>query len=250
MINRDVQGNIVVLQMTYGKVNAMDIEFCEALFNSFQEEEKSAAKAVVLTGNGAIFSAGVDLFRVLSEDKHYTLRFLGVFADLLKKLFTFSKPIIAAINGHAIAGGCVLACACDYRIMAADSGKIGIPELLVGVPFPSLAMHILQTAIPQQHLHKLIYSGTTLAPDDAIRKGLIDETAPADKLIEEANGIAKKYGTLSASAFGATKRLLRDADFIAENKELLDQETLDIWTSNETRERIRIYLENTLGKKK
>jgi enoyl-CoA hydratase len=252
LISKKEKGQILVMQMAHGKVNALDIELCQGLIDSLQAAENAPAKAVVLTGDGSIFSAGIDLFRLLNEDKDYTLRLIEIFAACLIKLSTFPKPVVAAINGHAIAGGCVLASACDYRVMAVDSGKIGIPELLVGVPFPSLALEILKTAIPLHTMQKLIFSTVTLAADEAAQQGLVDKAVPADKLIETACGVAEKYGALPANAFRVTKKLLRKpvleySDTLTKG---LDREVIDTWTSDQTREHIRMYLEKTIGKKK
>ena len=97
-------------------------------------------KAVIVTGSGSSFSAGVDLFRVIKDGPEYGRRFLPVLDDFLRAALTLPKPMVAAINGHAIAGGCILAAACDHRIMTEGNGRIGIPELAVGVPFPALPL--------------------------------------------------------------------------------------------------------------
>ena len=99
----------------------------------------SDAKAVVLTGQGKIFSAGVDLKRLSEGGADYIRKFLPVLHKLYDTVFYHPKPVVAAINGHAIAGGCVLACCADRRIMAREGGRIGVTESLVGVPFPALA---------------------------------------------------------------------------------------------------------------
>ena len=83
-------------------------------------------------------------------------------------LFTFPRPVVSAINGHAIAGGCVLAAASDARVMAAGNGRIGVPELLVGVPMPSLVVEVCRYAFPPPLLQTLIYRGITLRADEAL----------------------------------------------------------------------------------
>ena len=95
--------------------------------------------------------------------------FLPAMNQAFEALFAFPKPVVAAVNGHAIAGGCIMACCADYRIMAREPGRIGIPELLVGVPFPVVPLEIVRFATPPQHLQALIYRGLTLTADDALR---------------------------------------------------------------------------------
>jgi enoyl-CoA hydratase len=132
--------------MGHGKANALDIEFCDAMAARFIELRNSAAKAVVLTGQGKIFSAGVDLKRLSEGGADYIRRFLPALHRLYEAVFFHPKPVVAAVNGHAIAGGCVLACCADRRIMANVGGRIGVTELLVGVPFPALAFEIMRHA--------------------------------------------------------------------------------------------------------
>jgi len=118
MIKSEIFDGIALLTLTHGKANALDIDFCDALAGRFAELRKSDEKAVVLTGQGKIFSAGVDLKRLSGEGADYIRQFLPALHRLYEAVFFHPKPVIAAINGHAIAGGCVLACCADRRIMA------------------------------------------------------------------------------------------------------------------------------------
>src|SRR4051812_7641282 len=171
------RGRVAVLQMTHGKANAMDLEFCRALAAHVHACEQSSAGALVLTGQGRIFSAGVDLPRLLDGGAAYARDFVPAMNHAFEALFAFSKPLVVAVNGHAIAGGCVMTCCGDYRMMARGTGRIGIPELLVGVPFPVVPLEIVRFATPKQHLQALIYRGLTPTPDEALGYGLIDALA-------------------------------------------------------------------------
>ena len=95
---------------------------------------------------------------------------------MFQALFAFPKPVVAAVNGHAIAGGCILVCAADWRLMAREPGRIGIPELLVGVPFPVVPLEIMRFATQASQLQALAYRGLTLAAGDALHNGRL--TAP------------------------------------------------------------------------
>jgi enoyl-CoA hydratase len=139
MIKSEIVDGIAVLTLAHGKANALDIEFCDALARHFAELRRSDLRAVVLTGQGKIFSAGVDLKRLSAGGADYIRRFLPALHRLYEAVFFHPKPVVAAINGHAIAGGCVLACCADRRIMARESGRMGVTEILVGVPFAALA---------------------------------------------------------------------------------------------------------------
>src|SRR5471030_2357073 len=113
MIDIKTQAGIAVLTLTHGKANALDIELCEALAARFMELRNSDAKAVVVTGQGKIFSAGVDLKRLSEGGAAYVRKFLPALHKHYDTVFYHPKPVVAAINGHAIAGGCVLACCAD-----------------------------------------------------------------------------------------------------------------------------------------
>jgi enoyl-CoA hydratase len=112
------RGNVVIFQIKHGKANALDVELCHAIVAHLEESCDSSAQALVLTGQGRIFSAGVDLVRVLNDGPAYIRVFMPILSKAFEALFCYPKPVIAAINGHAIAGGCVLGCAADHRIMA------------------------------------------------------------------------------------------------------------------------------------
>src|SRR5215831_5799615 len=186
MLDIQERGAVGVLRIEHGKANAFDVEFCEALVKLLGEAGRSNIRALVVTGQGRIFSAGVDLLRVLDGGAAYVHRFLPALSSAFESLFCFPKPVLAAINGHAIAGGCVLACAADYRVMAMHSGRIGIPELLVGVPFPAIALEIMQQTVTPAHFRSLIYAGATLSPEQAKEIGLVDAIVEPEQLLSEA----------------------------------------------------------------
>ena len=119
--------------------------------------------------------------------------------------------MVAAINGHAIAGGAVLACCADRRIMAREGGRIGVTEMLVGVPFPALAFEIVRFAVPPRYLPEFTLSGATYATDAALDRGWIDEIAEPGELLEDAVAVAQELALLSPAAFAQTKTQIRQA---------------------------------------
>src|SRR4029077_15640638 len=106
-----------------------------------------------------------------------------------------------AVNGHAIAGGCVLACCADRRIMAQGVGRIGVTEILVGVAFPALAFEIVRFAAPPRYLPEFTLSGATYASDEALRRGWVDEIAEPEDLLEDAMAGAGGLSLLSPGGF-------------------------------------------------
>src|SRR5919106_6432262 len=150
MIQRDDRDGIRILRLAHGKVSAMDVELGEAFMREMADAAAAPVKAVIVTGTGSSFSAGVDLFRVVNDGPEYGRRFLPILDGFLRAALTLPKPLVAAVNGHAIAGGCILAAACDHRIMTEGNGRIGIPELAVGVPFPALPLQIMAARVPDR----------------------------------------------------------------------------------------------------
>ena len=129
MMELTEQGGVAVMRLGDGKANAMSLEFCEALTARFQE--LSSSRPVVLTGTGRIFSAGVDLLRLSEGGASYVHKFLPALCAMFASVFSHAAPVVAAINGHAIAGGCVLACAADRRLMAREeAAAIKVPVLI------------------------------------------------------------------------------------------------------------------------
>jgi enoyl-CoA hydratase len=236
--------------MTYGKANALDLELCDALTQQLEECRQSPDRAIVLTGTGAMFSAGVDLRRVLDGGAAYVRSFLPALGRMLDTLFSLPKPVVAAVNGHAIAGGCVMACAADYRLMAREPGRIGIPELLVGVPFPVTPLEIVRFAVPPQHLQSLIYRGATLDADAALQYGLVDAVVAPERLLAEAIGIARSFAALPPAAFALTKDQLRGpARQRMASGRASDAAAEEAWASRDTLALIRDYVARTLSKR-
>ena len=248
MIERTTNDGIVTLRLAHGKASALDLELLEAAALAIAEVSSSDARAVILTGTGSIFSAGVDLFRLVDGGREYAERFVPALSRMLLDLFAMPKPLIVAVNGHAIAGGCIFTLCGDYRLMAAGNGRIGIPELLVGLPFPGAVVEVIRFAVPPQHLQSLMYTGRTMLPDEALRIGIIDEVT--DTLDVRAEEMARHFASLPPLAFSHAKRQLRDKA-VTRAKHYAneyDAETLEQWSDPATHARVREYLAKTVRK--
>jgi enoyl-CoA hydratase len=250
MIHRDHQNGVVILRMEHGKVSALDMELLQELREKLAQLHKERVPAVVLTGTGSSFSAGVDLYRVLQGGNDYLRTFLPTLEVCLRELLEFPRPIVAAVNGHAIAGGCLIACASDHRIMAEGTGRIGVTELLVGVPFPDLPLEIVRASVASHHFQNIVYSGRTFSPSDALQVGLVDELAAPETLLAKAIEAASRLSAISQRTFAITKAQIRRD--ILERAERYTRENekaiFAVWSSAETREIIETYLRRTIGK--
>lgn len=203
-------GAVAVLRMTHGPVNAMDVELCQALSEQFRGLAADPARAVVVTGSDRAFSAGVDLKRLLAEGEPYVARFLPALGEAFRAAFALPKPLVAAVNGHAIAGGCVLAACADVTLMAEGDARIGVPEIRVGVPFPRIALEVLGAAVGERGARALVMGAQTHLPEQAARFGLVDEIVPGADLLPRAIAAAARMAAdVPPDTFATTKSQLR-----------------------------------------
>ena len=164
MIELSHRGGIAVMTMATARPTRSTSNSATRSSRSSRRCAAPETKAVVLTGQGEMFSAGVDLLRLSEGGADYVRRFLPALHRLYDTVFFFPKPVVAAVNGHAIAGGCVLQCCADRRIAAAGGGRIGVTELLVGVPFPPLAFEVMRFATRAALFRRGMLSGATFRP--------------------------------------------------------------------------------------
>jgi enoyl-CoA hydratase len=249
MISREpVSADVTVLRLAHGAVSAFDLELLDALRKEVADLAAEGV-ALVLTGTGRAFSAGVDLFRVLEGGESYTHRYLPALTGVFDELFRYPRPLVVAVNGHAIAGGCVVACTGDYRLMALGRGRIGVPELLVGVPFPALGLEIVRFATADRGIQSLVYTGSTLLPAEAKEQGFVDEVVPAEELLERAVARAEQMAAIPPATFWHTKWSLRGPVLrrAERNARQFDAEMRHIWASSETAGAITDYVERTFA---
>ena len=251
MINRkQVSDNVTVVQFDHGSVSALDLEFTRAIREELAELSDLGA-ALVLTGTGKAFSAGVDLHRLLDGGVEYAEQFVPALDGLFLDLFTYRRPVVAAVNGHAIAGGAVMASCADHRLMAEGKSRMGFTELLLGVAFPASALIAARYATGDVGVADLVYTGATLIPDEARQRGLVDEVVPEGELLDRAIAKAEQLASIAPVAFAHTKRSLRDRFWteLETTGPQRDAEMLEVWKAPETRAAIAAYVEQAIGKK-
>jgi enoyl-CoA hydratase len=238
--------DVAVLRIDHGKANTLDTDSCRELVLRLEEVEQ--ARAVVLTGTGGIFSAGVDLKRIHDGGAAYVSEFLPLLSDALLAVFGCPRPVVAALNGHAIAGGAVLAAACDHRVLTTGPGRIGVTELLVGLPFPLAALEILRCAYGTTPLPSLTYSGATVGGEDALTRGLADELAAPEEVLGRAVAVATRLGDLPAEPFAHTKAQIRQPfhERIAEYRHADDPQVERMWRSPEALGAVKSYVDEVL----
>jgi enoyl-CoA hydratase/carnithine racemase len=244
MIDQEQNGDATWLVFAHGKANVMDLESCTALAVQF-EALAAGVGPVVITGRDRIFSAGVDLKRILEGGDEYVAAFLPALERMLRAVILCPRPVVAGINGHAIAGGCVLACAADLALMADGGGRIGVPELAVGVPFPPMAFEVMRAAVPAHRRNEVILGAGTYRPDEALAIGLIDGVTAADTLESQVLAQCERLGAIPSTSYATTKAALNADVLDRAARNDLDQ-TISQWCSDPVRSAIQHYVEVTL----
>lgn len=242
MIEIEAVGAVRVLTLSSGSVNAMDLELLQELTDAFGELRRSGAGAVVVTGAGRAFSAGVELKRVVDGGAAYTDRLVPALSEAFAAVFSYPGPTVAAINGAAIAGGCVLACACDRRLIGAQA-QIGASEVRVGVAFPVAALEVMRNACGDR-AEDVLLNGRLYRGDEAVAHGLAHRVV-ADDLLDAAVAEAADLAGIPAGAYGHTKAQLRGpAQARMREGGPIDDEVRRLWGADETQRRIADYVES------
>jgi len=200
---------IAVLPMRAGKANAIGSAFLDRLSAQLDAVESSRASALVLTGEGTAFSAGLDLPELAGLDRSGLERFIRRFSEVMLRVFTLPVPVVAAINGHAIAGGCVLALQADVRLAAAGDYRIGLNEVQIGLGLPAVVLETLRCQVSPASLGPVALEGRLLAPEEALAFGLVEAVVPPAVLLEQARGRAAELAALPRPAFRDVKQALR-----------------------------------------
>ncbi|WP_447034748.1 enoyl-CoA hydratase/isomerase family protein [Streptomyces sp. DSM 118878] len=239
MIDVSDHDGIAILTLNHGPVNALDRELLTRVPEALAAV--GDARAVVLTGSGRSFSAGADLKRVVDGGLEYAETFHPALRRATLALFGHPRPVVGAINGHALAGGCVLAAACDIRLMS--GGTIGLTELAAGVPFPTVCLEVVRHAIGPA-LDAMVLGAGRLTPERARAIGLVHELVEPDQLLPAALLRAQELSRAPSDVYALAKRQLHrpTLDRIDAAQSADDGEVLKIWGSEHTGRTLRAYL--------
>lgn len=242
MIEIHAVESVQVLTLSSGSVNTLDVDLLEELALAVDDLARSDdAGALVVTGAGRAFSAGVDLKRVVEGGADYTDRLVPALSGAFAALFAYPGPTVAAVNGAAIAGGCVLACACDRRLITPQA-QIGVTEVHVGVPFPVAALEVMRYACGD-HAEEVMLGGRTYREAGAIAAGLAHRVVDGE-LMQSAVAEAAELAGIPTDVYRHTKDWLR-APAMTRIRESagVDDEVRRMWGSAETQHRLSEYVE-------
>jgi len=243
MIEIQTESNIATLTLADSKVNAMNIEWCRLFSAKLTElDQDPEVHAVIVTSAERVFSAGVDLKRVVAEDPSYVQPFIDSLCKCFRDAFVFQKPLVVAINGHAIAGGCIVASCGDFRV-AHSRVRIGLPELRVGVPLPAIAVEIIRRVASPVALQAMLNSGANYRDDAAVQVGLADSIVGKEELIASATEHANRLAEIPSATFQLMKRQIRQPslDRADHLEATLGAQVREVWNSPEIRATITAY---------
>lgn len=196
---------VAEIRMDRPPANALNRELVEQLLAGLETARMDGARAIVLTGRPGMFSGGLDVPELLALDRRHIEAFWGLFFNLTRQLAASPVPVIAAVSGHAPAGGAVLALNCDWRIGVAGKFKIGLNEVQVGLPVPGTVLVALEQVVGPRLARRMATRGEMLSMDDAAAAGLLDELVAADQLLPTALARANELLALPPVAMNTTR---------------------------------------------
>jgi len=199
---------VTVVTIDRPPANALDPALLHAGADVIDELRADPPGAVVLTGTGAFFSGGADLRVVPDLPPEEQADLTRVFNVMFAGWYHFPRPVVTAVNGHAVAGGLVLALCGDYRIVG-RSGRFGLTEVKVGIPFPSVAMAIVQGEVTPPVLRRLVLRAELFDAATAHALDLFDEQVDDDRVLDRAIAVARELASHPKGTYELVKLRLR-----------------------------------------
>jgi enoyl-CoA hydratase/carnithine racemase len=238
LVRVEVRDEVALVTLDRPKVNAFSPELVSQLSSAFVEVE--TARAVVLgSALPGIFSAGWDLPLLVDRDRPSMEGFVSAYCDLIRQIFMAGPPVVAALPGHAIAGGLIVAMAADERIAAEGKAKFGLSEVILGVSVPQCLMEPFRHVLGARPMERLAVTGENRTIEEALAIGLLDRVVPAAELSDRAFERARTLAGLSGPAHAAIKRRSRAAALARFDAARDHDPFLDFWFSEDARFRIR-----------
>jgi enoyl-CoA hydratase len=207
-VSVEADGDVALVRMDRPPANAMDLDLLAEGHAVVAELDSSAPAAVVLTGRDGFFSAGADLKAVPAlapEDQRGMVEGIN---RIFLAWYAMERPVVCAVNGHAVAGGMILALCGDYRV-GSTQGKLGVTEVRVGLPYPAAALAVLQAELAPPAARRLALQAGLVDPPEALALGLVDELAEPESVLPRALEVAHDLASMPGAAYAITKRDLR-----------------------------------------
>jgi enoyl-CoA hydratase/carnithine racemase len=242
MISVERQDQVAILKLSRDVTNALNLELVTKVSEALQEVKRDPeVRGIVLTGtNDKIFSLGFDIPWLYEADQEQVGRFFRFFNQTCLDLYTIPKPTIAAITGHAIAGGTILALCCDYRHIAEGRKLMGLNEIKLGVPVPYLPDCIARQLLGVNKAREVLETGDFHPAEDLLRMGMVDRVLPLQGVLPNSIERANQLGSMpQAFALIKQNRVETVEAQVRERGEEKTRAFLECWFSPDTRERLR-----------
>lgn len=240
---------VVMLTLNRPPMNPLSSALLGAITNSAHALAADAGvKAVVVTGSDKAFAAGADVKEFEPNARSARLVAAG-FRDACDAICAISRPVIAAIRGYALGGGLELAMACDYRV-AADSSRLGQPEIMLGIIPGGGGTQRLARLVGPSRAKELIWSGRQVRAEAALTMGLVDEVVPVQEVIDHALALATHFASGAVAAMGLAKRAI-DGGYDRPLAQALDLESAafaECFETNDAAIGIASFVEHGPGK--
>jgi enoyl-CoA hydratase len=233
---------VTTIRLEGGKANAMTSELLDTIERGIDDFERGPSRAAVLTGYDKFFSAGLAIPKLVDLDRPAMHVFIEKFGRAMTRVLACEKPIVAAINGHAIAGGCVLALMCDWRVIVDEASvRIGLNETQLGIGLPAIVVEPLRAQVPATSLVPIAMEGRLFAPADALAIGLVHVMVPSADILTHSATKARMLAELPAAATAQVKRALRTPviEAVSRTAVVETERWLDTWFAPEAQTRLR-----------
>lgn len=221
-ISFEEQGEVGVITMSHAAKNSVTLEFSEQFLAAIEKAENSSCKALVITGTGDSFCAGMNLKEVPFYNNQQQTRLLQHANKNIYKLYRFTKPVVAAVNGHAIGAGLVLALVTDYRVVSSsESVSYGLTEARSGIPFPACPAVALSAEMAPQDVRFLTLYSKNVKATALKEMRIADELVGRNEVLNRAMVVARDMATIPADSYSAVKIQFR-LEAIEKMKEIVE----------------------------
>ena len=247
MIRIEHHGEVAIAKLDRDVTNTIDLQLVEELSETLQgvTHDPGVHSLVLGSSNERFFSIGFDIPQLFGLARQDFKFFYQTFNRVCMDLYTLPKPTIAAITGHAIAGGCILALCCDYRFIAQGRKLMGLNEIRLGVPVPYLADCVLRHIVGVRYARDIMDIGEFYQPEESLQMGIVDQVLPLEQVLPKSIEKARLLGGSPQEAFAMIKRnrVERVEAQVLTRLEEKERFFVDRWYSDEARERLREAME-------
>ncbi len=243
LIKVEYHSNVSILRLAREITNAINLALINTLAGRLREMRTSTdVHGIVITSsNDKFFSIGFDIPELITLSKDVFREFYHSFNQLCLDMYTFRKPMIAAITGHAVAGGCILTLCCDYRLIAKGKKLMGLNEIKLGVPIPYPADCILQELVGYRNARDIVDSGEFFLPEKSLEMGVVDEVLPLEQVVPVAIQKAKLLGAMPHKGFEQIKQNRTEKVETRIRNDLAEKEKffIECWYTQDARQRLK-----------